>query len=126
MDKGGTCRIAAVNVSVTIPSSKPRARNAYDKVWKKLPAKERAKYIFRISRIIQEKARELAVIETLDGGKPIKESRDFDIPAAANHFLKFAVAILKINVQFRFHNCVELYNCWLTFPVPFGHKKIIL
>lgn len=62
------------------------ARNAYDKVWKKLPAKERAKYIFRIARIIQEKARELAVIETLDGGKPIKESRDFDIPAAANHF----------------------------------------
>ena len=62
------------------------AKNAYEKVWKKLPAKERAKYIFRISRIIQEKARELAVIETLDGGKPIRESRDFDIPAAANHF----------------------------------------
>lgn len=66
------------------------ARNAYDKVWKKLPAKERAKYIFRIARIIQEKARELAVIETLDGGKPIKESRDFDIPAAANHFFYYA------------------------------------
>ncbi|MEI2756542.1 MAG: aldehyde dehydrogenase family protein [Chitinophagaceae bacterium] len=66
------------------------ARNAYEKVWKKMPAKERAKYIFRISRIIQEKARELAIIETLDGGKPIKESRDFDVPTAANHFFYYA------------------------------------
>jgi aldehyde dehydrogenase (NAD+) len=62
------------------------ARTAYDKVWKKMPAAERAKYIFRISRMIQERARELAVIETLDGGKAIRESRDIDIPLAANHF----------------------------------------
>lgn len=66
------------------------ARTAYEKTWKKMPAKERAKYIFRIARMIQEKARELAVIETLDGGKPIKESRDFDIPTAANHFFYYA------------------------------------
>src|SRR5690349_13750205 len=66
------------------------ARNAYEKVWKKMPAKERAKYIFRISRMIQEKARELAIIETLDGGKPIRESRDFDVPTAANHFFYYA------------------------------------
>ena len=66
------------------------ARNAYDKVWKKMPAKERAKYIFRIARIMQEKARELAIIETLDGGKPIKESRDFDVPTAANHLFYYA------------------------------------
>ena len=45
------------------------ARNAYEKVWKKMPAKERAKYIFRIARMIQERARELAIIESLDGGK---------------------------------------------------------
>ena len=63
------------------------ARNAYEKTWKKMPARERAKYIYRISRMIQEKARELAIIETLDGGKPIRESRDFDVPTAANHFL---------------------------------------
>ena len=62
------------------------ARNAYEKVWKKMPAKERAKYIFRIARMIQERARELAIIESLDGGKPIRESRDFDVPTAANHF----------------------------------------
>lgn len=66
------------------------ARQAYEKVWKNMPAKERAKYIFRIARMIQEKARELAIIETLNGGKPIRESRDFDIPTAANHFFYYA------------------------------------
>lgn len=66
------------------------ARQAYEKTWGKMPAKERAKYIFRIARIIQEKARELAIIESLDGGKPIRESRDFDVPTAANHFFYYA------------------------------------
>ncbi len=66
------------------------ARNAYEKVWKKTSAKERSKYIYRIARMIQERARELAVIETLDGGKPIRESRDFDVPTAANHFFYYA------------------------------------
>jgi aldehyde dehydrogenase (NAD+) len=66
------------------------ARNAYDSYWRKMPAKERAKYIFRISRIIQERARELAIVETLDGGKPIRESRDIDIPLAAQHFFYYA------------------------------------
>lgn len=66
------------------------ARNAYDKVWSKLPAKERAKYIYRIARMIQERAREFAVIETLDGGKPIRESRDIDVPLVANHFFYYA------------------------------------
>ena len=66
------------------------ARTAYDKVWKKMPAKERGKYIYRIARMIQERARELAVIETMDGGKPIKESRDVDIPLVANHFFYYA------------------------------------
>ncbi|MFM2146432.1 MAG: hypothetical protein RL732_1268 [Bacteroidota bacterium] len=66
------------------------ARTAYEKYWRKMPGKERAKYIFRISRMVQEKARELAVIETLDGGKPIRESRDIDIPLAAQHFFYYA------------------------------------
>ncbi len=66
------------------------ARNAYDKTWKKMPAKERAKYIYRIARMLQERAREFAIIETLDGGKPIRESRDFDVPTAANHFFYYA------------------------------------
>ncbi len=66
------------------------ARNAYDKVWSKMPAKERGKYLFRIARIIQERARELSVVETLDSGKTIRESRDIDIPLAANHFFYYA------------------------------------
>jgi aldehyde dehydrogenase (NAD+) len=66
------------------------ARNAYNNVWSKMAAKERAKYIYRIARMIQERARELAVIETLDGGKPIRESRDVDIPLVANHFFYYA------------------------------------
>ena len=65
------------------------ARKAYQS-WSKLPAKERAKYIFCIARMMQERAREFAVIESLDGGKPIRESRDIDIPLAANHFFYYA------------------------------------
>src|SRR6478672_536402 len=66
------------------------ARNAYERVWKKMPAIERAKHAFRISRMIQERAREFAVIESIDGGKTIRESRDVDIPLAANHFFYYA------------------------------------
>ncbi|WP_370374086.1 aldehyde dehydrogenase family protein [Catenulispora sp. GP43] len=66
------------------------ARRAYDQVWSKMPGAERAKYIFRIARIIQERARELAVLESLDNGKPIRESRDVDIPLAAAHFFYYA------------------------------------
>ena len=66
------------------------ARRAYDKTWGKLPAGERSKFLFRIARMLQERSRELAVLETLDGGKPIKESRDFDLPAAAAHFFYYA------------------------------------
>lgn len=58
--------------------------------WSKLSGKERGKFIFRIARLIQERAREFAVIESLDGGKPIRESRDIDIPLAANHFFYYA------------------------------------
>ena len=66
------------------------ARRAYDEVWSRMPGAERAKYIFRIARLIQERARELAVLESLDNGKPIRESRDVDIPLAAAHFFYYA------------------------------------
>lgn len=62
------------------------ARNAYTKVWSKMVPQERAKYIFRIARLIQEKSRELAILESMDGGKPIRESRDIDLPLVAQHF----------------------------------------
>ncbi|MEI7541113.1 MAG: aldehyde dehydrogenase family protein [Actinomycetes bacterium] len=66
------------------------ARNAYSKVWSKMPAAERGKYLFRIARILQERAREFAVLETMDNGKPIRETRDVDIPLAAAHFFYHA------------------------------------
>ncbi len=76
------------------------ARVAYEKVWKKIKPTERAKYIFRIARMIQERARELAIIETMNGGKPIRESRDFDVPLAANHFFYYAGWADKLNYAF--------------------------
>lgn len=66
------------------------ARQSYNKVWSKMPARERGKYIYRIARLMQERARELAIIESMDGGKPIRESRDIDVPLAAAHFFYYA------------------------------------
>ena len=66
------------------------ARRAQEEVWGPMPGRERAKYLFRVARIIQERSRELAVLETLDNGKPIKESRDVDVPLAAAHFFYYA------------------------------------
>ena len=76
--------LADVNLAVTA------ARNAFTKTWSKLPAAERGKYLFRIARILQERSREFAVLETLDNGKPIRETRDTDIPLAAAHFFYHA------------------------------------
>src|SRR6202789_1045119 len=66
------------------------SRHAYEKVWSKTTGAERAKYLYRIARLIQERSRELAVVETLDNGKAIRESRDIDIPLAAAHFFYYA------------------------------------
>jgi aldehyde dehydrogenase (NAD+) len=66
------------------------AREAYENGWSSLPGSERAKYLFRIARILQERSREFAVLESINGGKPIKESRDVDLPLAAAHFFYYA------------------------------------
>jgi aldehyde dehydrogenase (NAD+) len=66
------------------------AREAYEQRWRDLPGRERAKYLYRIARAILERSREFAVLETLNGGKPIKESRDVDVPLAAAHFFYYA------------------------------------
>jgi len=66
------------------------ARAAYEQVWGPMPGSERAKYLYRIARVLQERAREFAVLESLDNGKPIRESRDVDIPLAAAHFFYYA------------------------------------
>ncbi len=84
----------------TVDKAVKAARRAYDKVWSKMPGSERAKYLYRIARCIQEKAREFAVIETMDGGKPIKESRDVDVPLAAAHFFHYAGWADKLDYAF--------------------------
>ncbi|MCB9166784.1 MAG: aldehyde dehydrogenase family protein [Flavobacteriales bacterium] len=82
-------RIAEANAA-DVDAAVKAARKAYDTVWSKMPASERAKYIYRIARLLQEKAREFAVIESMDGGKAIRESRDVDVPLAAAHFFYYA------------------------------------
>src|SRR3954453_20414713 len=66
------------------------ARKAFEKTWGPMSGRDRAKYLFRIARLIQERSRELAVLESLDNGKPIRESRDVDIPLVAAHFFYYA------------------------------------
>ena len=85
------------------------ARAAFNGQWGNISAKERAKYIYRIARLVQEKSKELAIVETLDGGKPIRESRDIDIPLAAAHFFYYAGWADKL--EYAFPN---------RFPKPLG------
>jgi aldehyde dehydrogenase (NAD+) len=73
-----------------VASAVEAAREAYENGWSSLPGSERAKYLFRIARILQERSREFAVLESINGGKPIKESRDVDLPLAAAHFFYYA------------------------------------
>ena len=92
-------RIAEAN-EADVDAAVKAARKAYDTVWRKMPAAERAKYIYRIARLLQEKAREFAVIESMDGGKPIRESRDIDVPLAASHFFYYAGWADKLHYAF--------------------------
>jgi aldehyde dehydrogenase (NAD+) len=82
------------DVAVAGPADVDRAvaaaRRAYDEVWGPMPGAERAKYLYRIARVLQERAREFAVLETLDNGKPIREARDVDVPLAAAWFFHYA------------------------------------
>src|SRR5438876_6677230 len=84
------------------------ARRAYEKTWRKLAASERAKYIYRIARLIQEKSRGLAIVETMNGGKPIKESRDIDIPLSAAHFFYYAGWADKLEYAFPNRNVAPI------------------
>jgi len=76
------------------------AHEAWERRWRDLPGKERAKYLFRIARALQERSREFAVLESLNGGKPIKESRDVDLPLAAAHFFYYAGWADKLDYAF--------------------------
>jgi aldehyde dehydrogenase (NAD+) len=94
------------------------ARAAFKK-WSALPGSQRAKYIFRIARIIQERARELAVLESMNGGKPIKESRDVDVPLVAAHFFYYAGWADKLSFAFPGRRVQPLGVCAQIIPWNF-------
>jgi aldehyde dehydrogenase (NAD+) len=92
VNPGRAERLSTVSLAGTadVDTAVAAARRAYDDVWSRMPGAERGKYLFRIARGIAERARELAVLECLDNGKPIRETRDFDVPTAAQHFFYYA------------------------------------
>jgi aldehyde dehydrogenase (NAD+) len=95
------------------------AQRAYEKYWRKMAPKERGKYIYRISRMLQEKAREFAVLETMNGGKPIKESRDIDVPLAAAHFFYYAGWADKLEYAMPGRNVQPIGVCGQVIPWNF-------
>ena len=96
----GTLAECAVGSADDIDAAVAAARRAYKSVWSKMKPAERGKYLFRIARMLQERAREFAIIESMDGGKPIRESRDVDVPLAAAHFFYYAGWADKLDYAF--------------------------
>src|SRR6476660_8139135 len=96
-----------------------RAAEEAGRKWSKLKPADRGKYIYRIARILQEKSRELAVIETMDGGKPIKESRDVDIPLVVAHFFYHAGWADKLEYAFPRHTVSPIGVCGQIIPWNF-------
>lgn len=105
--------------SEDIDSAVKAARTAYNKRWSTLPAKERGKYIFRIARMIQERSRDLAITESMDGGKPIRESRDVDVPLAAAYFFYYAGWADKLNYAFPGREAKSIGVCGQIIPWNF-------
>ncbi len=95
------------------------AETAYRKVWSKMKPAERGKYIYRIARLLQERAREFAILETMDGGKPIKESRDVDVPLAVAHFFYHAGWADKLQYAFPGRTATPLGVCGQIIPWNF-------
>jgi aldehyde dehydrogenase (NAD+) len=95
------------------------ASRAYEKVWRRMPGRERGKYVYRLARMLQEKAREFAVLESMDGGKPIKESRDVDVPLAAAHFFYYAGWADKLDYVFPARKARPLGVCGQVIPWNF-------
>ncbi len=108
----------ALGSAADVDAAVKAARKAFP-AWSALPAIERAKYLYRIARRIQERARELAVLETLDSGKPIKESRDVDIPLAAAHFFYHAGWADKLDYAFPGRSWSPLGVCGQIIPWNF-------
>lgn len=95
-----TLASVAAATAADVDAAVAAARKAYSGSWSRLKPAERGKYIFRIARLLQERAREFAVVESMDGGKPIRESRDIDIPLAAAHFFYYAGWADKLDYAF--------------------------
>ena len=105
--------------SADVDAAVAAAEDAYRKRWSKLKPAERGKYIYRIARLMQEKSRELAVLETINGGKPIKESRDVDVPLAIAHFFYHAGWADKLEYAFPRHRVSPLGVCGQIIPWNF-------
>jgi aldehyde dehydrogenase (NAD+) len=95
------------------------ARRAYTRVWSKMPARERGKYLFRLARLLQERSREFAVAESKNGGKPIRESRDTDIPLVCAHFFYYAGWADKLEFAFPGSHARSLGVCGQVIPWNF-------
>ncbi len=109
----------AEGTSEDVDKAVKAARKAYEKTWSKLSGKERGKYIFRLARMIQERSRELAITESLDGGKPIRESRDVDIPLSAAYFFYYAGWADKLDYAFPGRKAEPLGVCGQIIPWNF-------
>ncbi len=108
----------AEGTSGDVDSAVKAARKAFGK-WSKIQPKERGKYIYRLARMIQERSREFAVIESIDGGKPIRESRDVDVPLAAAHFFYYAGWADKLEYAFPGRKAEPLGVCGQIIPWNF-------
>jgi aldehyde dehydrogenase (NAD+) len=104
---------------VDVDAAVRAAERAYRKLWRRMRGRERGKYVYRLARMLQEKAREFAVLETMDGGKPIKESRDLDVPLAAAHFFYYAGWADKLDYAFPGRNARPLGVCGQVIPWNF-------
>jgi aldehyde dehydrogenase (NAD+) len=109
----------AEGTSEDVDAAVKAARKAYEKEWSSLSGKERGKYIFRLARMIQERSKELAIIESIDGGKPIRESRDVDIPLAAAYFFYYAGWADKLKYAFPGKKPESLGVCGQIIPWNF-------
>jgi aldehyde dehydrogenase (NAD+) len=109
----------AEGTSEDVDKAVKAAREAFDKPLEHTFRKERGKYIYRLARIIQEKARELAIVESMDGGKPIRESRDVDVPLAAAHFFYYAGWADKLDYAFPGRTAKPLGVCGQIIPWNF-------
>jgi aldehyde dehydrogenase (NAD+) len=117
-DETALCEVAEAGTD-DIGRAVRAARNAYKKTWSKMAPRERGKYMFRIARLFQERAREMAVAESVNGGKPIRESRDTDIPLSVAHFFYYAGWADKLGYAFPGSRVRALGVCGQIIPWNF-------